>query len=168
IHITTTLSTIFSIINLRRKHAFFLRQTALLILPLLAKPRSGYQSAQKQQTGSDAGLLTCLKKVCDVYGVGDAVDNEDFSAAVEDVRPLTFGWPDLQIDILKDALIVSEALPDYPSIIRYTTRLLRKLFMYLPRDEQLRLSSSLPRVVGAGKKQGLDMEFKYWGLNIVR
>ncbi|RIB16973.1 TRAPP II complex [Gigaspora rosea] len=168
IHITTTLSTIFSIINLRRKHAFFLRQTALLILPLLAKPRTGYQSAQKQQPGSDAGLLTCLKKVCDVYGVGDPVDNEDFSAAVEDVRSLAFGWPDLQIDILKDALIVSEALPDYPSIIKYTTRLLRKLFMYLPRDEQLRLSSSLPRVVGAGKKQGLDMEFKYWGLNIVR
>lgn len=105
------MSTIFSIINLRRKHAFFLRQTALLILPLLAKPRSGYQSAQKQQTGSDAGLLTCLKKVCDVYGVGDVVDNEDFSAAVEDVRPLAFGWPDLQIDILKDALTVSEALP---------------------------------------------------------
>jgi len=40
--------------------------------------------------------------------------------------------------------------------------------MYLHRDEQIRLSASIPRIVGAGKKQGLDMEFKYWGLNIVK
>jgi hypothetical protein len=53
-------------------------------------------------------------------------------------------------------------------MVKYTTRLLRKLFMYLHREEQVRLSASIPRIVGAGKKQGLDMEFKYWGLNIVK
>lgn len=53
-------------------------------------------------------------------------------------------------------------------MMKYTTRLLRKLFMYIPRDEQLRLSGLLPRIVGAGKKQGLPMEFKYWGLNVVK
>ncbi|CAG8455040.1 13226_t:CDS:10 [Acaulospora morrowiae] len=168
IHITTTISTIFSIINFRRKHAFFLRQTALLITPLLARPRSGSQAPNKPLPGSDGGLLECLKKVTEVYGVGDVVDSEDFSVVTEDARPLAFGWPDLQMDVLKDAIMVTEALPDYHSIVKYTTRLLRKLFLYLPREEQLRLSSSLPRVVNAGKKQGLDMEFKYWGLNIVR
>lgn len=63
---------------------------------------------------------------------------------------------------------MSHVTVDYPSIMKYTTRLLRKLFIYLPRDEQIRLSASLPRVVASGKKQGLDMEFKYWGLNIVQ
>ena len=53
-------------------------------------------------------------------------------------------------------------------MVKYTTRLLRKLFMYLHRDEQVRLSASIPRIVSAGKKQGLDMEFKYWGLSIVK
>jgi len=30
---------------------------------------------------------------------------------VEDARPLAFGWPDIQIDVLKDALTISEAIP---------------------------------------------------------
>lgn len=61
--------------------------------------------------GGDGGLLACLKKVTDVYGVGDIVDSEDYSVVVEDARPLAFGWPDLQIDVLKDCLMVTEALP---------------------------------------------------------
>ncbi|CAG8433855.1 6997_t:CDS:10 [Diversispora eburnea] len=174
IHVTTTISTIFSIINFRRKHAFFLRQTSLLITPLLVKPRNNTTQTQNKSSssggsgGNDGGLLSCLKKVTEVYGVGDNVDNEDYSVAVENARPLTFGWPDLQIDVLKDSIMVTEVLPDYPSIVKYTTRLLRKLFIYLPRDEQIRLSGSLPRVVASGKKQGLEMEFKYWGVNIVQ
>ncbi|CAB4432069.1 unnamed protein product [Rhizophagus irregularis] len=168
IHITTTLSTIFSIINFRRKHAFFLRQTALLILPLIAKPRNSSPQTNKPPTGSESGLLTCLKKVTETYGIGDDVDQTDYSVIAEDARPLTFGWPDIQIDVLKDALTISDSLPDYPSMVKYTTRLLRKLFMYLHRDEQIRLSASIPRIVSAGKKQGLDMEFKYWGLNVVK
>ncbi|CAG8555401.1 15541_t:CDS:10 [Funneliformis mosseae] len=168
IHITTTLSAIFSVINFRRKHAFFLRQTALLILPLLSKPRNSSPQTNKSSIGSESGLLTCLKKITEIYGVGDDVDQTDYSVIDEDARPLDFGWPDIQIDVIKDALTISEALPDYPSMVKYTTRLLRKLFMYIHRDEQVRLSASIPRIVGAGKKLGLDMEFKYWGLNIVK
>nr|CAG8537919.1 7314_t:CDS:10 [Entrophospora candida]CAG8549502.1 2812_t:CDS:10 [Entrophospora candida] len=165
IYIATNLSAIFSIINFRRKHAFFLRQTSLLILPLL-KQRIG--APNKSPFTNEAGLLICLKKVAEVFGVGDSIDHVDYSNVVEDARPLSFGWPDIQIDVLKDAISVTEALPDYNSMMKYTTRLLRKLFMYLSRDEQLRLSGLLPRIVSAGKKQGLPMEFKYWGLNIVK
>ena len=57
---------------------------------------------------------------------------------------------------------------DLPSVIKYTTRLLRKLFTHLPREEQHRLLISLPRVVNSAKKQGVDIDIKYWGINIVR
>ncbi|CAI2177789.1 1503_t:CDS:10 [Funneliformis geosporum] len=145
-----------------------LSSVTLLILPLLSKSRNSSPQITKPSIGSESGLLTCLKKIAEIYGVGDDVDQTDYSVIDEDARPLEFGWPDIQIDVIKDALTISEALPDYPSMVKYTTRLLRRLFMYMHRDEQIRLSTSIPRIVGAGKKLGLDMEFKYWGLNIVK
>lgn len=41
----------------------------------------------------------------------DSIDHVDYSNVVEDARPLSFGWPDIQIDVLKDAISVTEALP---------------------------------------------------------
>ncbi|CAG8526638.1 6126_t:CDS:10 [Ambispora leptoticha] len=170
IYITTTMASIFSVINFRRKHAFFLRQTALLILPLLAKPQNSSSQTNLSLEGGDAGILACIAKFTEIYGVGDNVKEEksDVSHVHEDEPLLNFGWPDIQIDVLKDAISLSEAIPDLPSSIKYTTRLLRKLFLHLPKEEQHRLTISLPRIISSAKKQGLEMDIKYWGMNVVR
>ncbi|CAG8520418.1 10913_t:CDS:10, partial [Ambispora gerdemannii] len=171
IYIATTMASIFSTINFRRKHAFFLRQTALLIVPLLAKPpNSPSPPTNLLLEGGDAGILSCIAKFTDIYGVGDDVKLEKSSASpmLDDEPLLNFGWPEIQIDVLKDAISLSEAIPDLSSSIKYTTRLLRKLFLHLPKEEQHRLTISLPRIVASAKKQGLEMDIKYWGMNIVR
>jgi hypothetical protein len=41
----------------------------------------------------------------------DDVDQTDYSVISEDARPLAFGWPDIQIDVLKDALTISDSIP---------------------------------------------------------
>ncbi|KAG9285352.1 hypothetical protein G9A89_010827 [Geosiphon pyriformis] len=168
IYITTTIASIFSTINFRRKHAFFLRQAVLLILPIFAKPQNSSQNLLIDEF--DSGIISCLAKVTDVYGVGDEskIDKPDIGPILDDDPLLNFGWPAIQIDVMKDAISLTEALPDISSAIKYTTRLLRRLFLHLPKEEQHRLSISLPRLVSLAKKQGFDMDVKYWGMNLVR
>ncbi|CAG8540594.1 1844_t:CDS:10 [Paraglomus occultum] len=169
IHVNTSLASIFSSINFQRKYAFFLRRSVFLILPLLSRSRLPLAQAGKTSIVEDDRLLGNLKQIVDIYGVGD--DDEDqkgeLSATEEDAQN-NFGWPDIQINVLKDAIMISESIPDFHSIAKYTSRLLRRLFLYLPREEQHRLSVSLPRIVGLAKKQDIDMQIKYWGINVVR
>lgn len=58
---------------------------------------------------------------------------------------------------------------DYPSMLRYTTILLRKMYKYIPKEEQIRLASTIQRIVVAGKKAGqVDSSINYWGVDLVK
>ncbi|GAA5898275.1 TRAPPII-specific subunit TRS120 [Sporobolomyces salmoneus] len=75
----------------------------------------------------------------------------------------TFGWPGLQIGVLKDAIAIAESLPDHQAAIRFTVTALRTLSDTMPPVEQYELSQSIPRIFGAATRRGVPFELEYWG-----
>jgi hypothetical protein len=85
-----------------------------------------------------------------------------------------FGWPELQINILKQCISVSDALIDNGSRLYYTTVLLKNLYQYIPKAEQMKLATTIQSMVAntnRDKKQSSMVygseSINYWGVNIV-
>lgn len=58
---------------------------------------------------------------------------------------------------------------DHASMLYYTTVLLKNLYQYISKDEQIRLASSIQRIVNISKRSGqVDNSVNYWGFNIVK
>lgn len=88
----------------------------------------------------------------------------------------SFGSLSLKLEVLRMCLNFCEALPDFNGVLHFTALLLRvagpgtapranstDVFVSLPREEQVRLFSNIPRTVGAASKLGLQhMETEYW------
>ncbi|KAI8098748.1 TRAPP II complex [Halteromyces radiatus] len=187
INFMTQMSTILSCIGYHRKAAWSMHESIHCMLPLLIQSRATLSNAPRDPgKGSEKnndGILQVLKRICEVYGIGErnvldggalnAMQNQDQGTSAHQARSLykqnaRVGWATLQIDILRQCIAISEALPDYGSMLYYTTVLLKNLYQYIPKDEQIRLASSIQRIVAMGKRSGhVESNVNYWGVNIV-
>ena len=54
-------------------------------------------------------------------------------------------------------------------MLYYTTVLLKNLYQYISKEEQIRLASSIQRIVNISKRSGqIENNVNYWGFNIVK
>ncbi|CAO3668784.1 unnamed protein product [Umbelopsis ramanniana] len=174
---TNCMVSLLSIVGFHRKAAFLMRESVQIILPLLIQAHTKVISSKHEDgrngkhTGRhDKGILNVLERICDSYGI-EAPDSttQSSSKSLRSDSASHFGWPDLQIEVLRECITVSEALPDYTSMLRYTTILLRKMYKYISKEEQIRLASTIQRIVAAGKKAGhVDSNINYWGVDLVK
>ncbi|KAG2221446.1 hypothetical protein INT45_005251 [Circinella minor] len=194
INIMTQMSSVLNAIGYHRKSAWLMYESVNRMLPLLIQSRATLASSRDQTKKdygkNDDGILQVLKRICEVYGLGERnvhdggalgalhgqEDGLNIQKDVEDggVRgavakeQLRFGWPMLQIDILRQCIAIAEALPDYGAVLYYTTVLLKNLYQYISKDEQIRLATSIQRIVAMGKRVGqVESNVNYWGVNIV-
>ncbi|CEP15600.1 hypothetical protein [Parasitella parasitica] len=196
IYVTTAMSSVYSFIGHHRKAAWLMHEGVDRMMPLLIQHRrSGLsKDAGRLSTAHDNGVLEILKRVCEIYGIGERnvhdggaleamrqEEQELFSSQTPlrskgNIRPKEnrFGWPDLQIVILKQCISVSEALIDNGSRLYYTTVLLKNLYQYIPKAEQIRLATTIQGMVANSsrdKKQSSlvcgSESINYWGVNIV-
>ncbi|BGP40785.1 hypothetical protein JCM10449v2_004750 [Rhodotorula kratochvilovae] len=126
--------------------------------------------------GNDS-IVRVVEKVCEVFGIQVAprLSREDAQAerkkSIVQGRTLeileseagAFGWPGLQIGVLKDAIGIAEALPEYQAAIRFTVTALRSLSDTMPPFEQYELAQNIPRVFAAATRRGAPFELEYWG-----
>ena len=197
IYITTSMSYIFSLISYHRKSAWMMYQGVERMLPLLIQHRRTGLSKENNKflsTSHDSGVLEILKRICEIYGIGErnvhdggalkAMQQQDHDLFLKSSNSRNkkgtqqtkhrFGWPQLQIDVLNQCISVSDALIDNGSRLYYTTVLLRNLYQYIPKAEQIKLATTIQGMVAnsshAAKKQGTSPELEainYWGVNIV-
>ncbi|KAI7885172.1 Trs120-domain-containing protein [Lichtheimia hyalospora FSU 10163] len=191
INLMTHMSSVLNAIGYHRKSAWLMYESVNRMLPLLIQGRATLASSRdttKKDFGkSDDGILEILKRICEVYGLGernvhdggtlDALQGQDDGSdknVGDGVRgavakePLHFGWPKLQIDILRQCIAIAEALPDYGAVLYYTTVLLKNLYQYISKEEQIRLATSIQRIVAMGKRvRQVESNVNYWGVNIV-
>ncbi|RFU32210.1 hypothetical protein B7463_g4125, partial [Scytalidium lignicola] len=94
----------------------------------------------------------------------------------------SFGNPALKMDILRACINLSEALPDFHGVLKFTADLLRTAGSgvapgphsedaspSMSREEQVRLATNISRTVSAAKKLGLaHLEAEYWDEFLVR
>ncbi|RCI06824.1 hypothetical protein CU098_013039 [Rhizopus stolonifer] len=160
VNIMTHMSTVLSVIGYHRKSAWFMYETLNRMIPLLIQGRAAVASSVNKSNVHDGGALKILQ---------DKVDEGYQNQQTKKVNTLGFGWPALQIDILRECIVISEAIQDHASMLYYTTVLLKNLYQYISKDEQIRLASSIQRIVNISKRSGqLDNNVNYWGFNIVR
>lgn len=196
IYISTSMSLIYSSIGYHRKSAWLMHESVEHMLPLLIQYRRAGLSKDFNKiipTNHDSGVLDILKRICEIYGVGErnvhdggaleAMRQEDqdiflkptnkgVKKNIQQGAKSRFGWPELQIDILKQCISVSDALIDNGSRLYYTTVLLKNLYQYIPKAEQIRLATTIQGIVAnnsISKKLAtpLTEKINYWGVNIV-
>ncbi|KAI1319619.1 hypothetical protein EDD11_003612 [Mortierella claussenii] len=169
IHFTTSIASILGAIQFRRKQSLYLRYAVRMIAPLLHQTRLAQAAAAqasgttvKKHISADHGVLECLTQICNVFGVGDHFTSNNNLY-------MDHGWPELQIDVLYECIRVAEAVPDYKAMMGFSTTLLRQLYAYLTREEQMGLYASLPRILAAAKKTGASdlTEIHYWTKTLV-
>ncbi|GAA5872900.1 hypothetical protein JCM8547_003260 [Rhodosporidiobolus lusitaniae] len=122
-------------------------------------------------------IVRVVEKMCEAFGiqVAPALTREDAKAErrksliqgrtleIMESEVGTFGWPGLQVGVLKDAIAIAEALPDYQAAIRFTVTALRSLSDTMPPLEQYELSQNIPRVFAAATRRGAAFDLEYWG-----
>ncbi|GAA5864034.1 hypothetical protein JCM1840_000679 [Sporobolomyces johnsonii] len=126
--------------------------------------------------GNDS-VVRIAEKVCEAFGIRVAPKTTVADAKADRRKSLmqgraleimesgvgTFGWPGLQMGVLKDAIAIAEALPDYQAAIRFTVTALRSLSDTMPPIEQYELSQNIPRIFGAATRRGVPFDLEYWG-----
>ncbi|KAF3920526.1 hypothetical protein ABW20_dc0108759 [Dactylellina cionopaga] len=84
----------------------------------------------------------------------------------------SFGWLSLKVGVLRSCILLTEAVPDYEAILRYTTKLLEVAGTELSKGEQGKLAESFTRTVGLARKSGLDEDMggvaDYWDDYLLR
>lgn len=136
---------------------------------------------------AESGVMELLEDLCRVYGVlpGSKKENnptgtneeggENIRASLATAEVIaeqeirSFGWPALKIHVLRNCTALCEALPDFQGVLRFTTQLLRTADNDLTKEEQMRLSTTISRTVGAARKLGLpNVEAEYWDQFLLR
>jgi hypothetical protein len=142
----------------------------------------------------EAGVDTILAVLGRTYGVvtyktDDAqaapVDDSDEAVIARITRSAAarlFGGQDLKMNILRACINLSEALPDFHGLVRFTSDLLRTAGSgvapgprtkdaspKMSRDEQVKLSNNISRTISTAKHLGVkDLSAEYWDEFLVR
>ncbi|CDZ96830.1 Targeting complex (TRAPP) subunit [Phaffia rhodozyma] len=76
-----------------------------------------------------------------------------------------FGWSDLVLRVLRDGIALGEVLPDYHSVIRISTTMLRVFYPSIPPPEQNYLSQVLSRSLATAHRRGIlnpESQLRFW------
>ncbi|PBP24855.1 hypercellular protein [Diplocarpon rosae] len=142
----------------------------------------------------EAGLDIFLGSLGQIYGVvssksgpGDdgVIDDSDEAAIariLHNALVRSFGGQNMKMDVLRSCINISEALPDFHGVLRFTTDLLRTAGSgvapgprsedaspSMSRDEQIRLGTNISRTLSAARNLGVkDLEAEYWDEFLLR
>ncbi|KAG6900876.1 hypothetical protein C0993_009994 [Termitomyces sp. T159_Od127] len=136
-----------------------------------------------ESTDGNDSILELLKYVCKVLGINlDAVklvevNPSGFPSVVADENtPLncedydsetfesmeTYGWPDLQVGVVREAVAVAEALPDFPVVAQFALSALKTLQTVLSPGDQYHLYSTSARALATAQRRGDTKSVEYW------
>jgi hypothetical protein len=112
----------------------------------------------------------------------DDSDDGAIARIIENATVRSFGGQNLKMDVLRSCINLSEALPDFHGVLRFTADLLRTAGSgvapgprsedaspSMTRDEQVRLATNISRTLGAARNLGVkDLSAEYWDEFLVR
>jgi len=166
-------------------------------LSALASPNGNPKSAGGLDLGEgdvENGVDAFLGLLNQVYGVvtskpntnaAHPIDDSDEAAIariIHDATVRSFGGQNLKMDVLRSCINLSEALPDFHGVLRFTADLLRtagsgvapgphsaNASPLMSREEQVRLMNNISRTLGAASNLGIkNLAAEYWDEFLVR
>ncbi|KAI8097034.1 TRAPP II complex [Halteromyces radiatus] len=190
--VMSQMAMIYSSIGYYRKAAWLKFSILQLLFPVLLNRRNRSSSSKSSKIDqqfsklaniNDQDILILLKWICNIYLI---VEN---NTMLEDQQSNLFvrfienrkgafgqiGWPTLQMDILRHCIILVESLHAYDDMLYYTSIFLKKMYLYLPKQEQIRLAHSIQRINSLKERTAIlfgkeieDQTINYWDINIVK
>lgn len=129
----------------------------------------------ERSTGNKS-VLKLVKHICDVHGIDleavrfvntgthgtqdEGAVSQDTSS--DDLPEDPYGWPELQIGIVREALSVAEALPDTPSVAQFSLSALKGLHTVFSDDDQYYMYHAASESLTAAKRRGETRLPDYW------
>ncbi|KAG8889667.1 hypothetical protein FRB99_003967, partial [Tulasnella sp. 403] len=93
----------------------------------------------------------------DVSPPGGSVKNDD-----DDDAAGHYGWPELQIGVVREAVVIAEALPDYPTVAQFAFSTLKALYPYLTPSEQAQFYAAAGKALATARRRGDERKVEYW------
>ncbi|KAF4614895.1 hypothetical protein D9613_003081 [Agrocybe pediades] len=131
-----------------------------------------------ESSEGNASILGLLKHVCKVLSINleavglvpdgrEKVVNERPSLdeydedIIEELRE-PCGWPELQVGVVREAVAVAEALPDFPTVAQFALSSLKTLQNVLTPGDQYHLYSTASRALVTARRRGDSRAVEYW------
>lgn len=118
---------------------------------------------RKDTTEGNDSIVQLTERVISTLGV----DLLSFSTPLPSPRSTQstvkrYGWPELQVETIKEAIAISEVLPDHTNILRLAISALHHLYPFLPPPSQAGLARLLPQSLGVIRRRGIDLGVVPW------
>ncbi|RDB21392.1 hypothetical protein Hypma_011623 [Hypsizygus marmoreus] len=149
----------------------------------LAVGWSGVGIRMSESADGNESILKLLKYVCKVLGINlDAVklvevdaepaptssdrvslvSQEEYDDEVVVASQEPYGWPELQVGVVREAVAVAEALPDFPAVAQFALSALKTLQIVLSPGDQYHLYSTSTRALMTARRRGDTKSVEYW------
>lgn len=143
---------------------------------------------RKEDLEGNQSILKLLNYVCKVLGVNlEAVNptptetrenpNTSYSeiesglqwegADASETIPVQFGWPELKVGVIREAVAVAEALPDYLAVARICLSALKTMHSILATADQCHLYQTASRALSILKRRGKATTIEWWAGHLV-
>ncbi|KAF8628414.1 hypothetical protein AX15_003936 [Amanita polypyramis BW_CC] len=122
-------------------------------------------------------ILRLSKYVCMILGVNlEAVKMVDTDGELDQDKQMDipetdvdaddyhepYGWPELQVGVVREAVAVAEALPDFPAVAQFAAASLKTLRPNLTSADQFHLHSTSARALSTAHRRGDQRKIEYW------
>lgn len=186
LHIYSGLAAVLGMVGFHRRRALFLREIVLSLVPALVQARvtdaAGkgihpaaslalggggieHNAVMKQTETSISSLSSLIDDLCFAYGIPKPGD----SLALQQCILGAYGWPVIRNQVLRDCSTLSEATSDFELFLKFSTLHLELNAAAMSRDDQVRLVSTIPRVLGTAKRHGQrELDVSYWDSWLLR
>ncbi|KAH7914700.1 TRAPP II complex [Hygrophoropsis aurantiaca] len=131
---------------------------------------------QNESPEGNQSILRVLIYACKVLGVDlqsvklaqsdidPHTDGQDSSAntSVDQMSSDSFGWPELQVGVIREAIAVAEALPDHLVVGRIALSALKSMHSVLSIGDQFHLYQTASRALAITRRRGDAGLVEYW------
>ncbi|KAF8201813.1 transport protein particle complex subunit, partial [Pholiota molesta] len=131
-----------------------------------------------ESAAGNEGILKLLKHICKVLGINleivglvndtqREIHDQHLTLAdydedtIEELRE-PCGWPELQVGVVREAVAVAEALPDFPAVAQFALSSLKSLQGVLSSGDQNHLYSTATRALITARRRGDSRVVEYW------
>jgi len=131
-------------------------------------PSSAVAVRRRESTEGNEGVMALFERALSLMGL----DLLDFASSEsepvskgdeEETLPLSrFGWPELQVEMVKEGIAVAEALPDHVAVVRFCTTALNVLYRHLNPPSQVHVAKMFPAALSVIKRRGMDTGALPW------
>ncbi|KZV62838.1 hypothetical protein PENSPDRAFT_641660 [Peniophora sp. CONT] len=127
---------------------------------------------ENERADGNRSIISLIRYICKMYGIDlesvrlvdplSSADEADASLEEQQTLEDPFGWPELQVGIIREALAVAEALPDPSAVAQFSFSALKSLYSVLTNDDQYTIFMSASRALTAAHRRGDQRIVEYW------